>query len=62
MKAIRLPPSWSMIAVAVLLAATTIAIRVWFWQSAGETLEDSLITLRYAENIADGRGFTYNTG
>ena len=61
MKAIRLPSSWGMIAVAALLAATTIAIRVWFWQSAGETLEDSLITLRYAENIADGRGFTYNT-
>ena len=35
-------------------------IRIWFWHSTHLILEDSLITFRYAENIAAGNGFVYN--
>jgi len=43
----------------VLLAS---ALRLGFWAQTGLTLEDALITARYAENIAAGRGFVYNEG
>ncbi len=42
--------------------ALGIAVRVWFLNETHLTLEDSLITFRYAENLADGRGFVYNEG
>lgn len=47
------------IAALVLLA---VALRLVFWAQTGLTLEDALITARYAENIAAGRGFVYNEG
>jgi hypothetical protein len=55
-------PSWRTTGVAAALVATTIVLRLLFWQQTGETLEDSLITLRYADNIAAGNGFVYNPG
>jgi hypothetical protein len=39
-----------------------IAIRAWFWNATNLTLEDALISFRYAGNIASGNGFVYNHG
>ncbi len=39
-----------------------ITIRVGFNQETHLTFEDSLISFRYAENLADGLGFVYNEG
>jgi|WetSurMetagenome_2_1015567.scaffolds.fasta_scaffold61544_2 hypothetical protein len=55
-------PDWRRIAVVAAMAAAAIFLRLAFWEQTGETLEDSLITLRYAENISSGLGFVYNTG
>jgi hypothetical protein len=33
-----------------------------FWHTTNLTLEDALITFRYADNLADGKGFVYNEG
>lgn len=38
------------------------SLRIYFWQQTHLTLEDSLITFRYAENLAGGNGFVYNNG
>ena len=43
-----------------LLLVLTVSIRVAFWLTTNITLEDALITFRYAENLADGSGFVYN--
>src|ERR1041385_7428484 len=45
-----------------LLLLSCITYRLWFWNATNLTLEDSFITFRYAENIAAGNGFVYNTG
>ncbi len=37
-------------------------LRIWFWHSTHLVLEDAFITFRYAENLASGNGFVYNTG
>lgn len=37
-----------------------ISLRLSFWYATDLTLEDALITFRYADNLADGRGFVYN--
>lgn len=39
-----------------------VVIRVWLASTTHATEEDFYITLRYAENIASGRGFVYNPG
>lgn len=44
------------------IAALAVAIRVGISVSTHFTWEDSLITLRYAENLARGHGFVYNPG
>ena len=35
-------------------------LRGWFMKATHLTLEDALISFRYAEHIADGKGFVYN--
>jgi hypothetical protein len=37
-----------------------IATRVYLYRSIGYTADDALITLRYAENLSQGKGFVYN--
>ena len=44
-----------------LLLLVCIGIRIWFWYATHLTFEDALITFRYAENVASGNGFVYNT-
>ncbi len=44
------------------IAALAVAIRIGVAFTTHFTWEDSLITLRYAENIAHGHGFVYNPG
>ena len=48
--------------VGYLLAGIAIAIRLMMLLWTHSTTEDALITLRYAENIAHGNGFVYNSG
>jgi len=45
-----------------LLVALGCLLRALYWYSTGSTLEDALITFRYAENLASGMGFVYNAG
>ena len=44
------------------IALCALLIRVWIAWTTHYTAEDYLITLRYAENLAQGRGFTFNPG
>jgi hypothetical protein len=44
-----------------LLLLVCIGFRIWFWYTTHLTFEDALITFRYAENVASGNGFVYNT-
>lgn len=44
------------------IAALALAARLWVASSTHATAEDFLISLRYADNIAAGRGFAYNPG
>lgn len=46
----------------VLLVIGGSLLRVAYWHWTGSTLEDAFITFRYAENLASGNGFVYNTG
>lgn len=55
----RLDGPWLWPAVFVLLL---LAARIWFARTSSLFYEDALITLRYSENIASGRGFVYNVG
>jgi hypothetical protein len=49
------------IIIAVILALASVVLVRWqFREATGQTLEDAMITFRYAENIADGNGFVYN--
>ncbi len=48
--------------VGFLIAVYAILVRVYVLLTTHSTHEDFLITLRYAENIASGRGFVYNAG
>lgn len=45
-----------------LLAGVVVTARLLFWALTGLTIEDSLISLRYAENLASGLGLVYNPG
>jgi hypothetical protein len=45
-----------------LIALLAIIIRIYILNSTHCTVEDSLITLRYAENLAHGHGLVYNLG
>lgn len=38
------------------------AAHLYFFLSIGYTADDALITIRYAENLAAGKGFVYNEG
>jgi hypothetical protein len=42
--------------------ALALAVRLWLLREAHATEEDFYITLRYAVNLAAGRGFVYNPG
>jgi hypothetical protein len=46
------------------VGAIALALLVWigFRWATGIELEDALITYRYAENLAEGRGFVFNVG
>lgn len=44
------------------LAAAAVLVRWCFQLATGVTFEDSLISLRYAENLAAGLGMVYNPG
>lgn len=50
-------PQWLWLAVGLL-----VAVRLVFWAFTRLTIEDSLISLRYAENLARGFGLVYNPG
>src|SRR5437868_13243574 len=47
-------------ALAIVLLA--IAVRIVVLRATHCTIEDALISLRYAENLAAGRGFVFNPG
>jgi glycosyl transferase family 87 len=46
----------------LLIAAVVVAPRLWFLAFTHITYEDSLISLRYAHNLAAGYGLVYNPG
>jgi hypothetical protein len=48
----------------VLLVAGLVGLAAWLWFRlyTGITLEDALITFRYAQNLAQGNGFVFNLG
>lgn len=45
-----------------ILFLAVVGVRVLFLAQTSVTYEDSLISLRYAENLAQGRGLVYNPG
>lgn len=47
---------------ALVIAALAILARIWVEWTTHSTAEDFLISLRYAENLAAGRGFVFNPG
>jgi hypothetical protein len=47
---------------AAAIAVLAILVRAWMSWHTHFTGEDAMITLRYAENLAHGRGFVYNPG
>lgn len=47
---------------AVVIALLAVVARLWVSWRTHSLGEDALITLRYAENIAAGRGYVYNPG
>jgi hypothetical protein len=47
---------------ALVIAALAISVRLYLLLSTGSTAEDFYITLRYAENLAEGQGLVYNPG
>ncbi|HLJ55072.1 MAG TPA: hypothetical protein VKT77_08515, partial [Chthonomonadaceae bacterium] len=49
-------------ALAVAIACLAAVVRLWISHRTHAVGEDALITLRYAENIAAGRGWVYNPG
>jgi hypothetical protein len=49
-------------AIALAIAVLAIVVRFWVSHQTHALGEDALITLRYAENIAAGRGWVYNPG
>ncbi len=51
-------PNWALLFVLVAIALA-LAIRVWMGPNIRD---DAYITLRYAERLADGQGFTFNPG
>src|SRR5690348_1608071 len=48
--------------IALAIAVGAIIARCLILRSTHCTIEDAYITLRYADNIAAGRGFVYNPG
>ena len=54
--------SRAMLAVAAAIAFLAVCIRLWVSYRTHSVGEDALITLRYAENLAAGRGWCYNPG
>jgi hypothetical protein len=56
------PPSNRYRFAALLISVAAITARFLILRSTHSTTEDFFITLRYAENIAHGRGFVYNPG
>jgi arabinofuranosyltransferase len=46
----------------LILLLTAFAARIYLFLSIGYTADDALITIRYAENLAGGKGFVYNEG
>ena len=44
---------------ALLVAFSTV---VFLWSNAPYDIDDAPITYRYAQNLADGKGFVYNEG
>ena len=51
-------PNWALLFV---LAAIALALAIRVWMGAN-IRDDAYITLRYAENLANGQGFTFNPG
>lgn len=50
------------ILIIILIVFTTLLVRGLLVYCSNYTADDSLITFRYAENIASGKGFVYNEG
>src|SRR5215831_17336610 len=48
--------------VGLAIAALAVVIRIAVLRATHCTIEDAYITLRYADNLAAGRGFVYNPG
>lgn len=46
----------------ILLSLLTLSLRLYVFLSTGYAADDALITFRYAENLAAGKGFVYNAG
>jgi hypothetical protein len=55
------PPSLTLWAVAV-IALIAVGVRFYLMRTTHSTAEDFYITLRYAENVAHGKGMVYNLG
>jgi hypothetical protein len=56
------PPEKQPLSPLLPLALAAVAVRVIFLGFTGVTIEDALISLRYAENLASGVGLVYNAG
>jgi len=46
----------------ILIASTSVLVRVYFVLAVNYIWEDALITLRYVFNLIEGNGFVYNVG
>ncbi len=51
---------WKLAALSI--ALYTIVVRLLIWRGSGFAGEDAYITMRYAENLAQGHGFVFNLG
>lgn len=58
----RLPRSKPIDLIPVAIALFAVSARWLILRATHSTTEDFLITLRYADNLAGGRGFVYNSG
>src|SRR6266540_6543818 len=57
-----LPPTRGTVYALVAIIFIALAVRVYLMVSTASTSEDFYITLRYAENLAQGNGLVYNVG
>ena len=53
---------WKRNKLLIMLLLASLILRIAWVVYTGYVAEDAFITFRFAQNLAEGRGFTYNPG